>query len=134
MTAAHTCIVFLFAAALLPLQARAAEFPSPGAVSHVGQIAAEHDGENESENDEDTQGKDRGVLQGNIIGIDYARGILHVQSARQGRMDIQILPSTSIVRRGEQYGTIADLTSGTHVWLYLNEVAGRLTAQIIRIR
>ena len=129
MTLPHKLVIALIAAALFPLQARADVLPATVTASFAVALQAEQ-GE-QSEND--AQAKDRGVLQADIIGLDYTRGILHVQTARQGRIDIQILPSTSIMRRGDQYGTIADLAPGVHVSVYVSEVSGHLTAQIIRI-
>ena len=110
--------------------ARASTFvPVPSAVAQV-LISEDQD---QTENDFEAQSHDRGVLEGDIASVDYARGILHVQTARRGRIDVVILPSTNIMRRGDQYGTIADLAPGAHISVYVSEVAGRLTAQIIRI-
>ncbi|MDQ6929967.1 MAG: hypothetical protein M3126_04795 [Candidatus Eremiobacteraeota bacterium] len=135
MTQAHKLVIALITAALLPLQARASALPP---VSHASVVAVDAEqgdqGDQSDENDVETQGKSRGVLQGEVLGVDYARGILHLQTARQGRLSIQILPSTSIMRRGDQYGTIADLAPGTRLSVYVSEVSGHLTAQIIRIR
>ena len=106
------------------MQVRAFAFPvlTPAIVAQADQNA-----------DTEAQAHDRGVLQGDVSSVDYAKGIMQVQTSR-GRVDIQILPSTSIMRRGDQYGTIADLVPGTHVSVYVSEVSGHLTAQIIRIR
>ena len=82
----------------------------------------------------DSDARDRGVLQGEILGVDFARGIMHLQVPRRGRVDVEILPSTNIVRRGNQYGTIADLAQGAHISVNVSEVGGRLIAQIIRIQ
>ncbi|MFN2527101.1 MAG: hypothetical protein ABR584_00090 [Candidatus Baltobacteraceae bacterium] len=122
---------FVFALIVLALgspAARADALPASG----FGQVVIADD-EDRNDNDVETQGHDRGVLDGDIAGVDYARGILHVQTARRGRVDVVILPSTNIMRRGDQYGTIADLAQGAHISVYVSEVAGRLTAQIIRI-
>ncbi len=122
---------FIFALIILALGSPAARADAL-ATSGLGQVLIA-EGQEQSDNDVETQGHDRGVLDGDIVGVDYTRGILHVQTARRGRVDVVILPSTNIMRRGDQYGTIADLAQGAHISVYVSEVAGRLTAQIIRI-
>ncbi|GAC1507758.1 MAG: hypothetical protein NVS1B14_12510 [Vulcanimicrobiaceae bacterium] len=129
MILARKFALALIAAALLPLHAGAAVLPG----GSPAMLALTQD-DGSSQDEDNAQGKDRGVFQGEIVGIDYARAILHLQTARQGRIDIQILPSTSIMRRADQYGTIADLAPGVRVLVYVSEVMGHLTAQIIRIR
>ncbi len=123
------CVFFALVAFALAVPAARADVLAPIVLGQV--IAAEDQDQNDG--DADTQGRDRGVLDGEIAGVDYARGILHIQTARRGRVDVFILPSTNIMRRGDQYGTIADLAQGAHISVYVSEVAGRLTAQIIRI-
>lgn len=129
MTLARHLALTLTACALVISPARAASLHlppfNPNAV--LQQVVAERD-----DGDEDAQARDRGVLQGEIVGVDFERGILRLQTQR-GRVDVQILPSTSILRRG-QYGTIADLTQGARVSVNVSEVGGRLVAQIIRMR
>jgi hypothetical protein len=131
MTLVRHLALTLTACALVISQAQAASLHppalSPNAILH--QVLAERD---DGAQDEDAQARDRGVVQGEIVGVDFERGILHLQTQR-GRVDVQILPSTSILRRG-QYGTIADLTQGAHVSVNVSEVGGRLVAQIIRMR
>jgi|GEM_PF-7105495 len=128
MIFARSFVIALIILALGSPAARADALPASG----LGQVVIADDGE-QNDNDVEAQGHDRGVLDGDIVGIDYARGILHVQTARRGRVDVVILPSTNIMRRGDQYGTIANLAQGAHISVYVSEVAGRLTAQIIRI-
>ncbi|GAC1501947.1 MAG: hypothetical protein NVS1B14_06550 [Vulcanimicrobiaceae bacterium] len=91
-----------------------------------------------AEGDEEDQGNerdshDRGVLQGAVVGVDYARGILRLQTSKRGRVDVHVLPGTNIVRHGDQYATMADLAQGAHISVFVSEVAGHLTAQLIRI-
>ena len=117
----------LIAGALVTAQARPASVFPPAAP------AAYTIGLDDQQNDEQNGARDRGVLQGEIVGIDYARGILHLQT-RRGRIDVLIQPSTNIMRRGDQYGTIADLAQGAHISINVSEVGGRLVAQIIRIQ
>ena len=131
MTLVRHLALTLIACALVISQAQAASLHLPhinsNAILHHGTVA-----EREDAQDEDAQARDRGVVQGEIVGVDFERGILHLQTQR-GRVDVQILPSTSILRRG-QNGTIADLTQGARVSVNVSEVGGRLVAQIIRMR
>lgn len=130
MTLVRHLALTLTACALVISQAHAASLPLPRLNANVilnhGTVADRDDGQ-----DEDAQARDRGVVQGEIVGVDFERGILRLQTQR-GRVDVQILPSTSILRRG-QNGTIADLTQGVRVSVNVSEVGGRLVAQIIRM-
>lgn len=127
MYLARTFVFALIAGALVTAQARSASV-FPPAVPAAYTIAMD-----DQQNDEQNGARDRGVLQGEIVGIDYPRGILHLQT-RRGRIDVLIQPSTNIMRRGDQYGTIADLAQGAHISINVSEVGGRLVAQIIRIQ
>lgn len=132
MTLARQLVLTLITASLVISQAQAAPLHLQPALSTILQRASvlvRDDGNQ----DDDSQARDRGVLQGEIVGVDFERGILHLLTQRHGRVDVQILPSTSIVRKG-QYGTVADLTQGTHVSVNVSEVGGHLVAQIIRMR
>ena len=76
---------------------------------------------------------DRGVISGDVVSIDYARGIVEIQTPKRGRLSVQMLPSTGVLRRGDQYGSIGDLSRGVHVSVNVSEVDGRLVAEMIRI-
>lgn len=132
MTLVRHLALTLTACALVISQAQAASLHPPALNPDVilHQVLADRD--DDGAQDEDAQARDRGVVQGEIVGVDFERGILHLQTQR-GRMDVQILPSTSILRRG-QYGSIADLRQGARVSVNVSEVGGRLVAQIIRMR
>jgi len=117
--------------ALATTQARADSiFQRASSVIHAATPAMGGDEEDQG-NERDS--RDRGVLQGAVVGVDYARGILRLQTPKRGRVDVHVLPSTNIVRRGDQYATMADLAQGAHISVFVSEVAGRLTAQLIRI-
>ena len=131
MIFARYFVLALIIIALGSTAARADALSATGPM--LAQVLASDDEQDQTENDFEAQSRDRGVLEGDIAGVDYARGILHLQTARRGRVDVLVLPSTNIMRRGDQYGTIADLAQGAHISVYVSEVAGRLTAQIIRI-
>jgi hypothetical protein len=80
---------------------------------------------------DDSRSRDRGQIAGEVVGVDYGRGILFVANHR-GRIAVLVLPSTTIYR-GRSYATLTDLTNGMRVQIEANEVDGRLIAQIIRI-
>ena len=80
---------------------------------------------------DDDRSRDRGAIVGEVVSVDYGRGLLIVGS-RRDRIPILVLPSTTIFR-GHDYATLTDLTQGMHVQIQANEVDGRLIAQIIRI-
>ena len=90
-------------------------------------------GNSQDEEDRQSQARARGVITGSVVGVDYAHGVVRLISGR-GVLDIVILPGTSIIRPGNQYGTIADLVRGTRVAVYVSQVGGRLMAELIRIR
>lgn len=123
-------VILLAGALVSPVRAAAVLVP-PVLVSG---IPVGLDGDNEEQDDRHAQARARGVVSGEIIGVDYAHGTLRLQTAR-GVLDITVLPGTSILRRGDEYGTIADLARGTRVAVYVSQiVGGRLFAQLIRIR
>lgn len=72
------------------------------------------------------------VVSGRIVGIDFATASILVETPR-GRVPIAVTPSTSIFR-GEDFASFAELRSGSRVDVDVSEIAGRLVAQIIRIR
>jgi hypothetical protein len=45
-----------------------------------------------------------------------------------------VLPSTNIQGRGDSFHTIADISRGSRLRIFLSEQAGRLIAQIIHLR
>jgi len=122
-------LILLAGALLLPARAAVTSARPPLiAVVHAGL-----DGGDEDQDDRQTHARARGVVSGLIVGVDYAYGTLRLQTAH-GVLDITILPGTSIVRRKDEYGTIADLARGTRVEVYVSQIAGgRLFAQLIRI-
>jgi len=72
------------------------------------------------------------VVSGRIVGIDFATASILVETP-QGRVPIAVTPSTSIFR-GEQFASFGELGRGSRVDVDVSEIAGRLVAQIIRIR
>jgi len=73
-----------------------------------------------------------GVLAGTIAGVDYGSASILVSTPR-GLVPVAVTPTTSIFR-GAAFASFADLTRGARVTIDFSVVAGRLVAQIIRIR
>ena len=82
---------------------------------------------------DESAARNRGVVQGEILSVDYARGMLDLQT-RRGRVTIALTPGTGIMRGDHQYATVADLVPHARVSVYVSEINGRLVAQLIRIQ
>ena len=80
---------------------------------------------------DDDRSRDRGRINGEVLMVDYPRGVLSI-GTRRGQITVLVLPSTTIFR-GPNYATLTDLTRGMHVQIEASEVDGRLIAQIIRV-
>lgn len=79
------------------------------------------------------RGTDRGVVRGRIVGVDYSDGSLVLSNGR-GRSEVQVTPGTNIFFGRDGFATLSDLTPGRMVDVFVSQIAGRLVAQIIRIR
>lgn len=77
--------------------------------------------------------QDAGVITGVVQGVDYSSGGLLLDTPH-GRIVVQVTPSTSIFRGRSGYAALTDLGRGTRVQVFVSNIAGRLIAQIIRIR
>jgi len=77
--------------------------------------------------------KDRGVVAGDVAEIDYGRGVITLHTQHRGKLEIVVSPSTSILDRNNEYGTISDISRGSRLSVFISEVDGRLVAQIIHI-
>ena len=73
-------------------------------------------------------------IDGRVSRIDYASGIVFIQAA-DGVRAVVVTPTTQIYVPGRgDYATMADIRPGSFAEIDVNEVAGRLIAQIIRLR
>jgi hypothetical protein len=72
------------------------------------------------------------VVSGRVVGVDFATASILVETAH-GRVPIAVTPSTNIFR-GAEFASFAELGRGSRVDIDVSEIAGRLVAQIIRIR
>jgi hypothetical protein len=73
-----------------------------------------------------------GVINGLVESVDYQRGILAV-NARGKKMEVTVLPSTSIQGPGGGYHSIAEITRGAQVQIFTSVAEGKWTAQIIKL-
>jgi hypothetical protein len=77
--------------------------------------------------------QDGGVIEGKVTNVDYARGIVTVDSTRQGKVDVATMPSTSVQSDDPGYHTLTDVSKGSKVQIFISKTAGKLVAQIIRL-
>jgi hypothetical protein len=77
-------------------------------------------------------GRDRGVVRGEISGVDFGHGRIEVVLPNRQRIVVDVPPSTAIFQGRKTLG-ISDLRAGMTVEISLSEVEGRLVAQIIRV-
>ncbi|HYW53135.1 MAG TPA: hypothetical protein VE826_04145 [Dongiaceae bacterium] len=77
--------------------------------------------------------QDGGVIEGKVTNVDYSRGIVTVDSTRQGKVDVATMPSTSVQSDEPGYHTLTDVSKGSKVQIFISKTAGKLVAQIIRL-
>jgi hypothetical protein len=99
--------------AVLPLAALAAPTPPPPADSGEA-----HDG---------------GTIDGRLTAIDYQRSVIGVDAGPKGRIDVDVMPSTSIQAADSAYHSFTDLKTGQRVQIFSSIAGGKYVAQIIRI-
>ena len=80
------------------------------------------------------QVRNGGTINGRVTTVDYQGGNLGVDAGSLGRINVSIMPSTSIQGRDAAYHTITDLKPGERVQILSSIADGRYVAQIIRIR
>jgi hypothetical protein len=76
--------------------------------------------------------QDAGSAEGRVRFVDHVHGRILLDTPR-GPYDIVVLPSTTIVERGGEYHTIADIRRGQRVQVFLSKREGSYFAQIIRL-
>jgi len=111
----RTLVALVLAAA--PLVAAAAS-PSPG-VPAASAAPMRHDG---------------GIIAGRLAAVDFQHGTIRVDSPARGRVNFEVMPSTSIQTANTGYHTITDLRVGERVEVYSSVNGQHYVAQIIRIR
>ncbi|HYZ16936.1 MAG TPA: hypothetical protein VE591_11065 [Candidatus Acidoferrum sp.] len=112
-------VVFVLCAAALPLVAQAAPTAAPPTGSPEASAQADP--------------RDGGVIEGRVTSVDYQRGTLSVDTSKQGKMDVSVMPSTSVQSSDPGFHTLADVSKGSKVQIFISKSAGRAIAQIIRL-
>jgi hypothetical protein len=100
--------------ALLPVAAVAAPSPSPSPEPAAGA----HDG---------------GTIDGRVTAVNYQRGVVGVDAGTRGRIDVGVMPSTTIQGTDSAYHALSDLKAGQRVQILSSVAGGKYVAQIIRI-
>ena len=77
--------------------------------------------------------RDGGVLEGRVTNVDYARGVVTLESTTQGRVDVNTMPTTSVQSNDPGYHTLTDVSKGSKVQIFISKTTGKLVAQIIRL-
>lgn len=73
-----------------------------------------------------------GLIRGKIVTIDYQNSTLGL-AGPSGRIDVSVLPSTSIQGRDSGYKSFTDLKTGQFVEIDSSVANGKYTAQIIHV-
>jgi hypothetical protein len=73
-----------------------------------------------------------GVLEGRVVSVDRAHGVMTIQSAH-GRYDVMVLPSTNIQGHDGDFHTIADIDRGQLVRVFMSRRDGVYFAQLIHL-
>jgi hypothetical protein len=107
-------LVLALGLVILPLAAGAAPTPAPSATADQA-----HNG---------------GTIDGKVAAIDYGRSMLWISAGARGRIDITVMPSTSIQGKDSGYHAFTDLKPGQRVQILSSIADGKYVAQIIRIR
>ena len=109
-------IVLALGLVMLPFAVSAAPTPSPAPSVTPDQV------------------RNGGTIEGRVAMIDYQRSVLSVDAGRRGRIDVSVMPSTSIQGKDSAYRGFTDLKTGQHVQIMSSIADGKYVAQIIRIR
>jgi hypothetical protein len=80
------------------------------------------------------QVRNGGTIEGRVATIDYQRSMLGVDAGSRGRIDVTVMPSTSIQGKDSAYHAFTDLKTGQKVQIMSSIADGKYVAQIIRIR
>lgn len=101
-----------------PIAASAAASPAPSAKAAAVADSGAHDA---------------GVIEGRVTNVDYSRGVISVDSKSQGKLDLSVMPTTSVQAADPGYHAITDVSKGSKVRIFASRIAGKLVAQIIHL-
>lgn len=77
--------------------------------------------------------REGGTIVGRVTAVDYQRGTLSVDTGAQGKVDVSVMPSTSVQSDEPGYHTLTDVAKGSKVQIFVSKSAGKAIAQIIRL-
>jgi hypothetical protein len=106
-------LVLAVGMAVVPLVAAAAPSPAPTAADAA---------------------RNGGMIDGRVNYVDFQRSMLGVDSPGRGKVDVSVMPTTSIESRDAGYHAFTDIRPGQRVSIMSSLVDGKYVAQIIRIR
>jgi hypothetical protein len=86
----------------------------------------------QGDNGSEPPARNAGILEGRVVAVDRAHGVMTVQSGR-GRYDVMVLPSTNIQGHDGDFHTIADLYRGQLVRIFMSQRDGVYFAQFIHL-
>ncbi len=107
---------------------------APPTTTQRSPVVALYDDETPAPVERPARPRNAGVVEGQVVSVDYQRGMIGLQTLRRGHVDVVVLPSTNIQGRGDSFHTIADISRGSRLRIFLSEQAGRFIAQIIHLR
>jgi hypothetical protein len=121
-------------AAALVVGASLAPVTNVAAAQAGAPVAAPTDDADKASGEKADHARNAGVVEGEVMSVDYQRGLIALQTPKRGRVDVFVLPSTNIQGRGDSFHTIADISRGSRLRIFLSERAGKFIAQIIHLR
>jgi hypothetical protein len=91
-------------------------------------------GDERAQVDVNVRARNGGVIEGQVVAVDYRAGTMAVQTPNRGRVDVIVLPSTNIQDAKNKFHTIADIDRGAHVQVFTSQRGALFIAQIIHLR
>jgi len=74
-----------------------------------------------------------GVVEGIVAAVDYRVGMISIQMPGR-RMDVTVLPSTTIQSSTNTFHTIADIVKGQRIQVVMSQRGNNFIAEIIHLR
>jgi len=84
--------------------------------------------------DANVRARNGGIIEGQVVAVDYRAGTIAVQTPNRGRVDVIVLPSTNIQDVKNKFHTIADIDRGARVQVFTSQRGALFIAQIIHLR
>jgi hypothetical protein len=90
------------------------------------------DDDDDSTPSPDVRVRNAGVIEGQVVAVDYRTDVIAVQTSSR-RYQIVVLPSTNIQGHSNTFHTIADISKGERVQIYMSQRGNSFVAQIIHL-